>query len=364
MPGPAGMPAMPGAICLCSTAPNCGTGNLTTSTTVAELMSLYRMLYRQGKYEEAARVAQDVAVMNPIVGRVAIELVRRAKTTETGYCISLPSGGCAGCTSASPCGTSCSRSAKDCACGDGCKCCKGDKSDCACGKACKCKPSKPAAGACHGCLTIGLGACLPGMPCAVPAMARFVLYRQQAVCQPCPVQPCPVMTLMGALPPPPPCCCPVMNERNFDIMGMAARVSEQINSAACSRPAPSCFAPTCAICPASEARETRAVRWNDTPVCITASGNRIHITTPAVDAECDRVAGMAHGHALLLGNASVQFHTADRPACISADSISLGLSDGSYVIHCPAPGACKVKKPGMGSCTGAEDAAECEGHRD
>jgi hypothetical protein len=319
---------------------HCGTGSMTTSTTVAELMRLYRMLYRQDKEEEAARVARQVEALNPVVGRAALELVHHRDTFGAGCCASSHCGSCAECGACSGCCASCCTSpartaAKDCACGDGCKCCKGDRSDCACGQGCKCKPAKPVAGSgCHGTLVFGIGACLPGMPCPVPMMmppcppappaASMTVGGPSPLPMPCPMSACPMMSFVGPVPVPlpPPCCCP----------------------AACGRhkgPA--------------ETGTMREDRSGDcAPVCITANGSRVHISTPAVEVECDRLLSMSRGDRVQLeGNVSVEFRSGDRPATISADQMSVGLRDGSYTIGCPAGGD-RVKKHRADTCDGAE----------
>jgi hypothetical protein len=97
------------------------------------------------------------------------------------------------------------------------------------------------------------------------------------------------------------------------------------------------------------------------PVCITAVSGRVHICSPALEAECDRMIEAAQDRVMLEGNVQVEFRTAERPGAIFADRIALGLQDATYEVNCQ-PVCCVPltlkDKPGAEDCD--SDTTPCE----
>jgi hypothetical protein len=110
--------------------------------------------------------------------------------------------------------------------------------------------------------------------------------------------------------------------------------------AACAKPSKPIGQEACHSCAAIR----QPCQAQDTaPICITAAGNRVHIATPTVDVECDRVITLqGHDRALVEGNVNVQLRVAYQPAGIVAERMMVGLRDGTYEIN-PGQGAEAVR---------------------
>ena len=66
---------------------------------------------------------------------------------------------------------------------------------------------------------------------------------------------------------------------------------------------------------------------------VTATGSRIHVVSPCLEARCRRLTSLGtSGRVLLEGGVILTFHMADRPAKIVADRAVVGLTDGFYEI--------------------------------
>jgi hypothetical protein len=310
----------PNGCCVCMPAPNQPTNDMTISDTVYDLMGLYRMVYRQGNYKAAADIARRVEMLNPILGQAALSLVSASTecNVQWGCCVLRGPNPC--CSAAASC-CKANQTAKNCACGTDCTCCKGDTSNCACGKSCKCQPAKPSAAGVNRLIISFLPLpCAPGMPCSMLPVP-FV-FNSAPACAPanaCPANAaCPFMGLVGPAPVAVRCC-----------------------------PATACSTcpPCCQPCQASPAQRIEKT----TPVCITASGSRVHISTPSAEVECDRVTSMERGGRVQLeGNVCVRFLRDGGSAAVSAEHISLGLRDGSYQINGLSDVSYKVNKPVCG----------------
>jgi hypothetical protein len=302
-----------------------------TRATVVELMRLFRMLYRQGRFQDAEAVAKQVLSLDPVLGRAALMLT--SCRSEQGAC--MTGGACAGSCrrqtgTASQQGCRCRTPAGSCACGDGCKCCQGDKSKCACGQACKCKKTAGHAAVAILCrpalpnLVWSAVAPAPLMPLPCPPVA---LGSQFAACAPpCPIfaGPAPVCTCVppcGVAVPPAGCCVLPMPS-----VGPAKPVRGL----------------TCATVIAAPAKPSKPE--GGTEIRISAVGGRVHIETPCVQVECDRVISLqGQDRVLMEGRVDVQFRSGMHPANIVAQRMAVGLRDGSYDVMPHTAGCCTQK---------------------
>jgi hypothetical protein len=338
---PVANPAMPG---FCAWAPvpaQASPGSAAARTTVAELMKLYRMLYAKGSMADAARVAQVVERLDPILGRMALGL---ASTSAACAC------------------KTCKCESKDC------QCSKGNSSACPCAKACNCKGSTTSArrgGGNRECIGFIFHPGLGGLPIPLPVSV--------ASSEPCPVpaySQCPVCM-------PAPVCLPMPTTNELAARLLVSQAYVPSTCVPCPMgtcpivgpmplPASTCPVTVPAPCkPAKPIKQSRSGGGGITvtrvtrpqgqiPVCITAVGGRVHISTRAVEAECDRlVTQSAQDRVILEGNVQVEFRTADRPGAIFAELITLGLRDASYEVNCQAgSGMVKVKeKPDAAGCS-------------
>jgi hypothetical protein len=314
-----------------------GPEGLSTTDAVAELMLLYRMLYRQGKHEEAGQIARQVQKLSPFVGDAALALIGRH-----GCCATSSTGGCAECGARCGCCASCCTQACQAAtrstCAGDCKSAKDDGSNCCCTGACQCKgPAKPTS-PCAQCIGGMAFVFRPGLPGPVPLPMMLPLppppCAGPVACMPCPLgPPYPMMGACGPLPglpmPAGPCC---------------------MAPTPCAKPSK----PTChEACKCAEAATMPAKPEGCTPICITASGGRVHIATPSVEVECDRLITLdGHERAVVEGNVNVQLRVAHQPAGIIAERIAVGLRDGTYEINPDQGTAARVKCEGADPTTG------------
>jgi hypothetical protein len=273
----------------CMPAPNPTANDMSVSDTVYELMQLYRMVYRQGNHEAAAAIARRVEALNPILGQAALGLIGAGSTECRVRWGCCIISGCNACCNAAVACCKVNQAAKTCACGKNCECCKGNTANCACGNSCSCLPAKPI-GKYH----------LELLPLPCPMMFVPVVFRAAA---PACTRNQPVCTDRS------PCCC-----RNCNANGCHAQ--------------------------------------KDTPICITACGGRVHISTPAAEVECDRVTALGQsGQVQLEGHVCVQFHSGDGSAAISAENVSLDVNDGSYTINGLTAGQMVNKPIGCGDAS-------------
>jgi hypothetical protein len=234
-----------------------------------------------------------------------------------------------------------------------CKCAKGDHACCKEGCACKtcakggCCGNKEA----HHALVFVL--CPSGMPCPLPVPMCLPVNHPCAVCQGHMAPPAPSMPVFHVAAPmptaemlPPPHCgpgCPVCVP-------------------SCQGYCPVGGCPACA--PAPRAAE-------GSRVVITSKNGRVHVSTPTIDAECDRIISYDAGHRLVMeGTGTITFHAKTEGTVLLADRIAVSLKDGSYTINpTPAvmPKAEKVKKKGdchgTGCCAPCAKPGECHEYR-
>jgi hypothetical protein len=311
MMGPAA-PGMPGFCAWVPVPAPSRQENATNRTTVAELMRLYRMLYKQGKREEAGIVAQAVCQLDPLLGRTALVLAVAQASAPKNCCTTQAFRACG---TGGACGVCCcTQAATPCACktckcdSKECKCGKGDSSACGCAKGCKCsvpkkttsRPDKP----CRKVIGLLFQA---GLPC--PLLLPLPMVGQVTICPNAPVASMEACTATAP-------CCPTMG--------------------GCCMPAPTtccCDVPTSSAC--QPAKPTGCGTGEDAPVTISAAGNRVCVKSPAVTATCDRITTQGSADRVILeGNVQVDFCSPDRPGTIVADRIAVGLSDGTYDVDC------------------------------
>jgi hypothetical protein len=70
---------------------------------------------------------------------------------------------------------------------------------------------------------------------------------------------------------------------------------------------------------------------------VSATGKRVHVLTPCLDAHCDRMTSVSPaGRVMLEGNVVLKCKLAGCPARVAADHVIVGLTDGYFEID-PAP---------------------------
>jgi hypothetical protein len=69
-------------------------------------------------------------------------------------------------------------------------------------------------------------------------------------------------------------------------------------------------------------------------ICVTATGKRVHIVSPCLEARCDRMTSVgSSGRVMLEGGVSLRFRMGDHPAKIVAEHVIVGLTDGYFEVE-------------------------------
>jgi hypothetical protein len=274
----------------------------TTQSVLEKLLALWETYFREGRYQDAARVAQKALALVPgnLAAEIALELARK-------HCGDAPAPMVSG---------------NACSGGFGLvgRIVLNERNFSVC------TPPRPT---------------VVQVPCSPPRVTLMDLqYRPWGFVSG--LTPCSGFTPDATATARPPCAqgfinsftpCPGFTLEPTGTARPTWRPAPPANCVSSTVPSPCCanvVQTTAATIPAMQAAPVRD------EIRVTATGKRVHVVSPAVDGRCNRMTSVnRNGRVVLEGQVSLTVHMGGRSMHVVADRVIVGLTDGSFEIESP-----------------------------